>query len=98
MSATQLPELPNAFAALVAKTAPSIVSVDSHRSRSSGFVWKPGLVVTADEGLADEGEVALTLADGERVPATIVGRDPTTDVALLRVGRDNVSPVSLHSA
>lgn len=73
------------FADVVARTAPSIVSVDSHRSRASGFVWKPGLVVTADEALADEGEVSIKLADGTECPARIAGRDHTTDIALLRV-------------
>jgi S1-C subfamily serine protease len=73
------------FADVVARTAPSIVSVDSHRSRASGFVWKPGLVVTADEALADEGEVSIKLADGTERPARIAGRDHTTDIALLRV-------------
>ena len=60
-----------------------VVAVHSHRSRSSGFVWRPGLIVTADEALSEEGEFAVTLAGGETVPAQLVGRDPTTDVALL---------------
>src|SRR4051812_41713206 len=42
----------SAAAGLVAKAGPAIVSVHSHRARASGFVWKPGLVVTADEALA----------------------------------------------
>jgi S1-C subfamily serine protease len=74
----------SAAANLVAKAAPAIVSVHSHRARASGFVWKPGLVVTADEALAEEGDVSIVLADGTARPATIVGRDHTTDIALLR--------------
>ena len=38
----------SAAANLVAKAAPAIVSVHSHHARASGFVWKPGLAVTAD--------------------------------------------------
>ena len=83
---------PDAFSSLsaalaghVAAAAPSIVGISSHRARSSGFVWKPGLIVTADEALADEGEVEAVLPGGERCPAEIAGRDPTTDIALLRV-------------
>ena len=53
-----------AIAGAAAAAAPAIVSVHSRRSRASGFVWKAGLVVTADETLADEGEVAIKLADG----------------------------------
>ena len=81
---TDLTSLSSALAELVARTAPSVVSVHSHRSRATGFVWKSGLIVTADEALADEGEVEIGLADGSRVAATIVGRDHTTDIALLR--------------
>jgi hypothetical protein len=43
---------------LVASTAPSITAVQSHRSRSSGFVWRPGLIVTADEALSEEGDMS----------------------------------------
>ena len=52
-----LSSLSSALVDLVARTAPSIVSVHSHRSRATGFVWKSGLIITADEALADEGEV-----------------------------------------
>ena len=55
---TPLSSLSSALADVVARIAPSVVSVHSHRSRATGFVWKPGLIVTADEALADEGEVA----------------------------------------
>jgi len=43
----------DALVALAAGAAPSLVSVRSHRARSSGFLWRPGLIVTADEALAD---------------------------------------------
>ena len=79
-----LSSLSTAFADVVARTAPFVVSVHSHRARATGFVWKSGLIVTADEALADEGEVEIGLSDGSRVAATIAGRDHTTDIALLR--------------
>jgi S1-C subfamily serine protease len=80
---------------LVAKAAPGIVAIHSHRSRASGFVWRPGLIVTAHEALAEEGEITVALPDGETLPVTLAGRDPTTDVALLRVDRMDLQPVSL---
>jgi S1-C subfamily serine protease len=83
-STTSLSQLSSAVAAVVARAAPAIVSVHSHRSRASGFIWKPNLVVTADETLADEGEISIQLSDGTVRPARIAGRDHTTDVALLR--------------
>jgi S1-C subfamily serine protease len=83
----------SALAGIVAGAAPAIVSVHSHRSRASGFVWKPGLVVTADEALAEEGEVSIILADGTTRTASIAGRDHTTDVALLRFDAKEIAPV-----
>ncbi|WP_298882126.1 S1C family serine protease [uncultured Bradyrhizobium sp.] len=91
---TPLTLLSSALADVVSRIAPSVVSVHSHRSRSTGFVWKPGLIVTADEPLADEGDVQITLADGSTVAAAIVGRDHTTDIALLRADT-NIAPVKL---
>jgi Trypsin-like peptidase domain len=84
-----------ALAGLVAKAAPSIVSVRSRRSQSSGFAWRSGLVVTADEALSEQGEFAVTVPGGDSVPAQLVGRDPTTDVALLRIDRSDLPPLPL---
>jgi S1-C subfamily serine protease len=98
-SATSLSLLSSAVAAVVARAAPAIVSVHSHRSRASGFVWKPNLVVTADEALADEGEISIKLSDGTVRPGRIAGRDHTTDVALLRFdsqdGAEDIAPIKL---
>jgi S1-C subfamily serine protease len=77
---------------LIAQAAPKIVSIQSHRAASSGFIWRKGLVVTADEALADEGEIAVTFATGERRPASLAGRDPATDIALLRVEGEMPEP------
>ena len=88
----------SAMADIVARAAPAVVSVHSHRSRGSGFVWKAGLIVTADEALAEEGDVMIRLADGTERPATIAGRDHTTDIALLRVETSNIAPIKLSSA
>ncbi|MBV9461897.1 MAG: serine protease [Bradyrhizobium sp.] len=92
-----LSSLSTALEGVVAQARPSVVSVHSRRLRATGFVWKQGLVVTADEALADEGEIAVKLADGTSRPATIAGRDHTTDVALLRVDTAGLSPTTLSS-
>jgi S1-C subfamily serine protease len=93
-----LAALSASLSALVATTAPSLVSVRSHRSVSSGFVWKPGLIVTADEALAEEGEIAVTPAGAKGLAASVVGRDPTTDIALLRVTASDLRPVVLEAS
>jgi S1-C subfamily serine protease len=79
---------------LTAGVAPAVVAIQSHRSLSSGFVWRDGMVVTADEALAEEGEVSVMLASGERRAATIAGRDPATDIALLRIEAGLPSPIA----
>lgn len=84
-SAPSLETISAALADIVAATSPSVVGVQSRLALSSGFAWRPDLIVTADEALAEEGEVAVVLAGGDSRPATIVGRDPSTDIALLRV-------------
>src|ERR1700742_4349846 len=88
-----LSTLSSAVVGAVATTAPAVVSVHSHRSRASGFIWKPGLIVTADETLADEGEVSIKLADGTLRPAAIAGRDHTTDIALLKLDSGDITPI-----
>ena len=94
-SSTLLQDISTAVRTVVAQTAPSVVAVQSRGSRSSGFVWRPGLVVTSDEALADEGEVTVSLPGDEAVPAEVVGRDPTTDIALLRIARSDAAPAVL---
>jgi S1-C subfamily serine protease len=60
-------------------------------------VWRSGLIVTADEALADEGEIEVALPGGGTAAATIAGRDPTTDVALLRIERKDPQPIELRT-
>lgn len=74
-----------AFAEAVATNSSHVVEVQSHRSLASGFVWREGLIVTPDETLAEEGKIKVELADGTVLDARLVGRDPATDIALLRV-------------
>jgi len=83
---------------LIEQAAPKIVSIESHRAASSGFVWRKGLIVTADEALADEGDIAVTFATGERRPAVLAGRDAATDIALLRVEGDMPEPPGFATA
>ena len=96
-TAAVLSSFSSALADVVARTRHTIVSVHSHRSQASGFVWKPGLIVTADEALAEEGEVSVKLADGTARPASIAGRDHTTDIALLRFDARDIAPAVLSS-
>jgi S1-C subfamily serine protease len=97
-TATILSSFSSAIAGVVAKATPSVVSVHSRRSRATGFVWRPGFVVTADETLADDGEISIQLADGTARTASSAGRDHTTDVALLRVDTSGLAPAKLSTS
>jgi S1-C subfamily serine protease len=86
-------QLSRDFAALVAAAAPAVVAVHGGGRRpSSGIIWQPGVVVTAEETIAqdsnndssNDGNLAIVLPGGNRVEATLAGRDPSTDIAVLR--------------
>lgn len=89
-----LESLSSALAALIQATAPSVVSVHSHKMRSSGFVWRTGLIVTADEALADDGEIMIATSSGKTLAAKLAGRDPTTDIAVLRIDTTGLQPLA----
>lgn len=81
-----LTDLSNDAAALAERTAPRIVAVRGANGRwSSGFIWRTGLVVTAEEALEGEDDAEVLFADGKTGKASLAGRDPSTDVALLRL-------------
>lgn len=81
----ELIELSNALAESADHAAASAVAVHTEtRGSSSGVVWRPGIVVTAQHALRRDEEIQLTLPDGRVVAATLAGRDPSTDVAVLK--------------
>jgi len=82
---TPFSDLSDAFAASVAAAAPSLVRVEARRRLpATGLVWSDdGLIVTAHHVVRRDEAIAVG-QDGESVPAELVGRDPSTDVAVLR--------------
>jgi S1-C subfamily serine protease len=78
-------------AQLVERVGGSIVAVHGgSRSSSSGIHWRSGLIVTAEEILENDEGLKVTLPGGRLVEASLAGRDPTTDVAVLRVPADGL--------
>ncbi|RTL73200.1 MAG: serine protease [Hyphomicrobiales bacterium] len=96
MTATSLARLSADISSIVTAISPGVVAIRSPHARCSGFVWKPGLVVTANDALADDENIAIFLPGGTRVEATLAGRDPSTDIAVLRVPADTAQPADLH--
>src|SRR2546428_8078891 len=80
----RLSDLSSDVADLVGRLGPSIVRVDARRGRpATGIIWADNLVLTADHVLEQEDAIQLT-GSTTTVKASIAGRDPGTDLALLR--------------
>ena len=55
-------------------------------SLGSGFIIDPsGYIVTNNHVIEDSDQITVALQDGTQMPAKVVGRDPKTDIALLKV-------------
>jgi S1-C subfamily serine protease len=81
----------DAAAQLVERTASSIVAVHGGgRWPSSGIHWRSGVVVTAEEVLEQDEDIKVMLPGGRVVAASLAGRDPSTDVAVLRFQPDGL--------
>jgi S1-C subfamily serine protease len=82
----------NELASVVERASESVVAVHARpRFNSSGVHWSPGLVVTAEHTLRHDDGVFITAGKGEKIAAEVAGRDPGTDLAVLRV-KDLASP------
>ena len=75
------------LAGMVEAAGPAVVRVEGRRRLpASGIVWSDdGIVVTAHHVVERDDRIGVGLADGKQVDAELVGRDPTTDLAVLRV-------------
>jgi S1-C subfamily serine protease len=84
-----LSALSNDLAGAVEHAGRSVVAIHARRRiPSSGIAWRPGVIVTSSGTVSREEEITLTLADGRTAAATLAGRDPTTDIAVLRTAAE----------
>jgi len=80
-----LTTLSDELSAAVAAAGRSVVAVHGGRRHpSSGVVWRAGVIVTADHGLERDDHIGLTLPDGSDASGALAGRDPSTDIAVLK--------------
>src|ERR1700740_788049 len=97
----------------VERVRPSVAHIEVHqnagRTRSgeprerqgggSGFVFTPdGLVLTNSHVVHEPARVVVTLADGRRMPATLIGEDPASDLAVIRLERPQFDDLGLVAA
>jgi S1-C subfamily serine protease len=78
-------EVSDAMATVVETISNSVVRVEARRRMpATGIVWSENLIVTAHHVVEFDEDITIGLQDGSTVTATLVGRDPHNDLALLK--------------
>ena len=88
-----LTDLSNGLTSAVEKGGASTILVDARkRYPASGIAYAEDLILTADHVITREDDIKVLLPDGKSLPATVAGRDPGSDLALLRLAEKVLSP------
>jgi S1-C subfamily serine protease len=91
--------LSNDLAAAVETVGRSVVAIHARRRiPASGVVWQPGVVVAAHHTIQRDDDITVTLHDGSTTSATLAGRDPSTDLAVLRLAEGAAAPAATPAA
>jgi S1-C subfamily serine protease len=82
------------MAGIVETGGQSTVRVEARRRLpATGIVWsEDGIIISAHHVVRRDENINVGLPDGQAVPATLVGRDPTTDLAVLQANASGLSP------
>lgn len=88
-----LTDFSNSLTSAVEKASASTILVDARkRYPASGIAYAQDLVLTADHVVTREDNLRVGLPDGKTFEATIAGRDPGSDLAVLRLAEKVLSP------
>lgn len=91
--ANPLTDFSNGLSAAVEKAGASTILVDARkRYPASGIAYAEDLVLTADHVVTREDDLKVLLPDGKSLSATVAGRDPGSDLALLRLAEKSLAP------
>ncbi len=86
MANSILETISNEFSSAAEKVGSSVVAVHARRwMPTSGIEWKKGVVVTVHHGVRRDEDIQVLLGSGRAVSAKLAGRDPSTDIAVLRI-------------
>ena len=87
-----LTALSEAMAEAVTKAGAATVMVNARRRfPASGIAYAADLILTADHVVERDDDISVVLPDGTQLKATVAGRDPGSDLAVLRLERSAVS-------
>lgn len=90
-----LQSLSEAMATVVETAGKSIVQVNGRRRMpASGVVWNADGVIATAHHVVKSNNVTVHLAEGRTVAASLIGRDPTTDLALLHAEAEGLQPAN----
>jgi len=91
--ASILQSLSDDMAAAVERAGQSVVRINGRRRMSAtGIVWSAdGVIVTAHHVVTRDDELTVGLPNGDEASATLAGRDPSTDLAVLRVNSSGLT-------
>ena len=96
MSKNIFVELSDAIADAAETAGKSTVLVDARRKfPASGIAFSKDLILTADHVVEREEDIKVILADGTEVTAHLAGRDPGTDLAVLKLDRPEATPAEV---
>src|SRR5919199_3509902 len=85
-ASSSLVALSTELADAVERAGRSTVAIHARRRiPASGVVWRPGVVVAASHTITRDEDITITLASGRTTSAALAGRDPSTDLAVLRL-------------
>jgi S1-C subfamily serine protease len=94
----ELVALSNELADAAAQAGRVVVAVNARpRFASSGVLWRPGVIVTAEHTIRRRDEIGITLPDGRATSATLAGRDASTDLAVLKLPENGTPAASFGS-
>ncbi len=98
-SALALAAFSDDVADLVERVGASVVALQARRSYpASAVILEPGVVATAAHTLRREDGITAVMADGSASAATLVGVDPGTDIAVLRLESPHGVPIGFGDA
>src|ERR1700686_2089640 len=88
-----LAQFSNALATRAELAKNAVVAIRlAHGRHMTGMVWRSGIVVTSEQSLPRNDDFELLAAGGSIVAASIAGRDPSTNIAILRLAEQIASP------